>query len=282
MTLAAMWIETRDPDIPDAGRLCFASDSRTSPGPIEGVAKVLLFSRPDIAAVWAGDFRYAALLANHLDVALSATAQMRDRAVDLGRLFRMTSERVVAHLESTTITSVFAAIPQAQEPERMTMLVGGYSIVEARYIAMRINWDPSRLAWRCAVKPVNPSQISFIGDASYVSRARWLVKKIRRHRPNSEGDWHMEPLAAIDHYRRDADAPTIGGDLQLAKAFVHGAALAYAIRQPLDKEISVRGSRFRGVIAEDYKTQKLLVDMSRWSLPQAAFGPLRNASAATK
>lgn len=78
MTLAAMWIESHKGW---QKALCFPSDSRTSPGPIDGVTKVLLFSRPDVAAVWAGDFRYASILAGHLDVVLSATPKRRERAL---------------------------------------------------------------------------------------------------------------------------------------------------------------------------------------------------------
>lgn len=274
MTLAAAWIECRDPERPNFGRLCFASDSRTTPGPIEGVTKVLLFSRPDIAAVWAGDFRYAALLSSHLDVALSATAQMRDRAVDVARLLQLARPQVVDHLQATTVsdTKSFLVNPEAQVPERMTMLVGGYSIEYSRWVTMRISWDPSARRWRASVNWVVPSQVTWIGDRRYCERARTLSKRIRRRRSQTACDWHMEPLAVIDNYRRDVNATSIGGDPQLAKVFIHGAALSYAIREPLCDDVTIRGSRFTGVIMEEHRAQNLFVDMSRWSLHDAAYG----------
>lgn len=273
MTLAAMWLEARDPSNPDVGRLCFASDSRTTPGPIEGVTKVLLFTRPDIAGVWAGDFRYAALLANHLDVALSATARMRDRAIDVARLFRSTREKVIEHLTATmqSDSESFLVNPAAQAPGRMVMLVGGYSITHSRFIAMRISWDPSAERWEASVKWVVPSQISWIGDKPYCSRARWLAKKIRSNRSDQANDWHMEPLAVIDYYRRDPSASSIGGDPQLAKVFMHGAALSYALLDPMTDEIAVRGSRLQGEVVDEFRSQNLLVEMSRWSLQDAAY-----------
>jgi hypothetical protein len=269
-----MWVECRDPERPNFGRLCFASDSRTTPGPIEGVAKVLLFSRPDIAAVWAGDFRYAALLSNHLDVALSATAQMRDRAVDVARLLRLARPQVVDHLEATMVsgTKSFLVNPGAQSPERMTMLVGGYSIEYSQWVMMRVSWMPSAKRWQASVNWVNPSQISWIGDRRYCERARALSKRIRRQRSETASDWHMEPLAVIDNYRRDVNASSIGGDPQLAKVFIHGAALSYAIREPLCDDVTIRGSRFTGLIMEQYRNQNLFVDMARWSLREAAYG----------
>jgi hypothetical protein len=84
VTLAAVWVEARGAD---RDALCFASDSRTTPGPIEGVTKVILFGRSDLAAVWAGDYRYATLLVNHLDAVFTASDAMRRRDVDLTRAF---------------------------------------------------------------------------------------------------------------------------------------------------------------------------------------------------
>jgi hypothetical protein len=278
MTLAAMWIETRDPKRPGYGRLCFASDSRTTPGPIEGVSKVLLFSRPDIAGVWAGDFRYASLLANHLDVALSATARMRDRAVDPARLFRRAQRQVVAHLEATMVsdTSSYLVNPGAQDPERMTMLVAGYSIEHSQFVAMRISWDLSAERWQTSVVWVVPRRVTWLGDRRYCERARALAKTIRSRRTAEDSDWHMEPLAVIDKYRGDPNATSIGGDPQLAKVFIHGAAVAYAIRDPMTEQISVRGSRLIDPsIVEEYEAQNLLVDTARWSIKDAGFGEAR-------
>jgi hypothetical protein len=79
MTLAAMWIEAKE----RGNRpLCAASDSRTTPGPIEGVSKVVLFGRDDLVGVWAGDYRYAYLVVSHLDAIFTAFEAMRRRNVD--------------------------------------------------------------------------------------------------------------------------------------------------------------------------------------------------------
>jgi hypothetical protein len=275
MTLAAMWVESRSSE---GGTLCFASDSRTRPGPIEGVSKVLLFSRSDIAGVWAGDFRYAALLADHLDIALASTEQMRTRAMDVHRLFRATQQQITDHLSATMVSTADALInPAAQDPDRMTMLIGGYSISDSKFMTIRITWRESQQRWVVSVQPVDPGQISMIGNKSHTERAKWMARKIRRHRHGSGDDWHMEPLAAIDYYRREQNAATIGGDLQLAKAFMHGAAAPYGIKQPLEEMISVRGTRFGPRVAEEYRARNLLVDMSRWSLGEAAYGGVRVA-----
>lgn len=77
----------------------------------------------------------------------------------------------------------------------------------------------------------------------------------------------------IDKYRGDANAISIGGDPQLAKVFIHGAALAYAIRDPMSEQISVRGSRLSDpTIAKEFADQNLLVDAARWSMADAGFG----------
>jgi hypothetical protein len=274
MTLAAMWIEAREPRGAETGRLCFASDSRTTPGPIEGVAKVLSFSRPDIAGVWAGDVRYAALLSNHLDIVLSATSDMRDRTIDVGRLLRSAQRKVEVHLARTTSASVqpWELNPLAQEPTHTTMLVGGFSIEEAAFYMMRIGWDRSKGRWRASVKVVDPSEVIWIGERRQCNRAKGLVKKLRAHRSADAADWRMEPLAGIDYCRRDPAAISVGGDLQLAKAFRHGAVSSYAILEPLESEASVRGTKLTGAAIDEYRARNLLVDLSRWSLGDSAFG----------
>jgi hypothetical protein len=98
VTLAAAWVEARGRD---RGALCFASDSRTKPGPIEGVTKVILFDRSDIAAVWAGDYRFATLLVNHLDAVFTASDAMRRRDVDLARGLVRAVESIKHHLART-------------------------------------------------------------------------------------------------------------------------------------------------------------------------------------
>src|SRR3954470_11045561 len=96
MTLAAVWIESK---AMGNRPLCFASDSRTTPGPIEGVTKVVLFGREDLAGVWAGDFRYASILVNHLDAVCTASDAMRRRDVDVARALRRAMRTVQDHLD---------------------------------------------------------------------------------------------------------------------------------------------------------------------------------------
>jgi hypothetical protein len=103
MTLAAVWLE----QTATAPALCFASDSRTMPGPIEGVAKVTLFGRSDIAAVWAGDFRYAGLVVAHLDAFFNSTDAMRARDVDVVHALEAAGRAAKRHLD----TAINALIP---------------------------------------------------------------------------------------------------------------------------------------------------------------------------
>src|SRR3954451_22369046 len=99
MTLAAVWIEGKA-----VGNrpLCFASDSRTTPGPIEGVTKVVLFGREDLAGVWAGDFRYASLVVSHLDAVFTASEVMRRRDVEVVDALRKAMTSVKRHLTHST------------------------------------------------------------------------------------------------------------------------------------------------------------------------------------
>jgi hypothetical protein len=73
MTLEAVWIEMRDRG---SWPLCFKrfeDDAR----PHRGVTKVILLGREDVAAVWAGDYRYAIILAAHLDALFTSSDAMR-------------------------------------------------------------------------------------------------------------------------------------------------------------------------------------------------------------
>lgn len=95
------------------------------------------------------------------------------------------------------------------------------------------------------------------------------------HRSTTAQDWHMEPFAAIDAYSRDPHVYSVGGSVQLAKAFVHGTARGFAIREPLSKEATLRGSRLSATVTAEYEGQNQLIDMARWSLSGAYYGGIR-------
>lgn len=272
MTLAIVWIEER---AGGGSALCFASDSRTTPGPIEGVNKVLLFGRSDVAGVWAGDYRYAAIVASHLDAVFTATRAMRDRDVDVARALRQASSSIASHLHIGVQPAIpaFQLNASAQEPERTTVIVGGYSIEESTYVALSLTWEAAAARWNPSVRALVPARLLVIGDG--VKKAKQDAKAARRHRhPLSGASWHMEPLGALHLACWDRNRPTIGGDLQLAKVFKHGSARAYGIRDPLrgGQSVSVRGTRLTAPAAREFHAGGLLVDLGIWSLPDGWFG----------
>lgn len=247
MTLAAVWVEER---AGGNGPLCFASDSRTKPGPIEGVNKVLLFRRPDVAAVWAGDFRYAALLASHLDAVLTATEPMRDRDIDISRALGHAQESVRRHLEAAVRPAVpaFQMNRRAQLPDKTSIVVGGFSIQLGRHFVLRIDWDPHQGGtWTTSLKEADSNAVIFVGDER--KRAKQVAIRARRHRRPATG-WRMEPLCAIHSACGHPAMPTIGGDVQLAKVYSHGSSRAYGIYDPADSSVSVRGTRLHGRAAQ--------------------------------
>jgi hypothetical protein len=271
MTLAAIWIEERTHGNQP---LCFASDSRTTPGPVDGVTKVILFGREDVAAVWAGDFRYASILASHLDAVFTASDAMRRRDIDVARAFRQAVVTVKNHLDTSMTPAVpaFQRNPDAQLPERTTLVAGGYSVVEAAHMLFRIDWTPHDRRWKLSVTRADPTQLVFIGDER--KTAKTVAKRARAHRSGFENSssWHMEPLAAIHLACIDGNSPTIGGDLQLAKAFMHGSARAYGFVDPiLSDAVSVRGTCVDARAARELAGSGLLIDLSTWLLTHGSF-----------
>ena len=276
MTLAAVWVEARDQG---SQPLCFASDSRTTPGPIDGVTKVILFGREDIVGVWAGDFRYAAILMSHLDAVFTASDAMRRRDIDVARAFRQAVPAIKRHLNASMkpVVPPFQLNPDAQAPERTTILVGGYSIVEGAHMLLRIDCIPHDGIWKVGVTQIESSRVVFIGDER--KSAKDVAKRARaQRRPVTTSDWRMEPLAAIHLACRNPKAPTIGGDLQLAKTYMHGSSRAYGFVDPLNDEATVvRGTRVDARGARELAAAGLVIDLSSWLLGYGSYAVRRTS-----
>jgi hypothetical protein len=273
MTLAAVWIESKA-----VGNrpLCFASDSRTTPGPIEGVTKVAMFGREDLAGVWAGDYRYAALLVSHLDAVFTASDIMRRRDVDVALALRRAMWSVQRHLTESTSADVpsFQRNAEAQMPEQTTLLLGGYSVTEGSYMVLRIEWTPSDRRWRLRVDPVDGADALFIGDG--VRRARRVARQARARRDPVATDWQMEPLAAIHNACEDGNRRTVGGRLQLVKAYMHGSTRPYGFVDPArSDDVFVRGTRVDPRAAQEVASNGRLIDLSRYVLSAGAYAGRR-------
>jgi hypothetical protein len=272
MTLAAVWVEAR---AQGNSPLCFASDSRTTPGPLEGVTKVVLFGRTDLAGVWAGDYRYAMLLISHLDAVFTASEAMRRRDIDVAHALRQAGSSVRDHLGRSMNPSVPAWQRNAdgRSPEKMSVLVGGYSIIEAAYFVLRIDWLDRAKHWRIGVSRVDPEVAIFVGDDCQGARAR--SRQARQYREQDERDgWSMEPLNAIYRACVDPNKRTIGGAVQFAKAYMHGSTRAYAITEPACGDaVYVRGTRVDARGVREMATAGLVIDLSRWVLSGAYFLP---------
>jgi hypothetical protein len=264
MTLAAIWIET----IPGGNwPLCFASDSRTTPGPIDGVTKVVLFAREDLAGVWAGDYRYAYLVVNHLDAVLAESQAMRRRDVDVADALRRAATGIKRHLSASTQAEVpsWQRNALAQLPERTTVLVGGYSIVRRAHLVLRVDWNPGHGRWRTAVDELTPADVLFIGDDR--RRAKKVSEQARAYRSAPIDDvWRMEPIAAIHNACEDRNKTTIGGSVQLAKAYMHGAARAYAILDPIRRRVTVRAAEVDLRHLAELSGAGALISIGTWRL----------------
>lgn len=277
MTLAAAWIEsTPGGNSP----LCFASDSRTTPGPIEGVTKVMLFGRDDLAGVWAGDYRYAMLITTYLDAVFTASDAMRRRDISVRQALSQARGAVHEHLKRSMNPDVRRSerVEEVQRPEPVVVLVGGYSVLEQEYYVLSIEWlqavakRPAR--WKCSVNRLDASVVLFIGDELPAARLR--ARNARDHRvPVHANDWRMEPLASIYCACVDESHPsrTIGGALQLAKTFRHGSARAYAVDDSLRGDsITFRGAAVNPRARRDLDAAGLIVSLECWNLETAYFG----------
>lgn len=272
MTLAAVWVEGKE-----VGNqpLCFASDSRTKPGPIDGVTKVLLFGREDIAGVWAGDYRYAALLASHLDAVFTASETMRRRDVDVALALRRAVSTVETHLTTSITPNVptFQQNTDAQTPERTVILVGGYSIREDSHIIFRLEWSLRDRKWRARVDRMDPQKIIFIGDER--TGASQVARRARTHRDPDADDWQMEPLVAIHNACEDKNKDTIGGRPQLVKAYMHGSTRPYGFIDPHDGSVSVRSTLVDRRAANELALSGRLIDLGTYRLNSGSYATHR-------
>ncbi len=274
MTLAAVWIEHRDKGNQP---LCFASDSRTTPGPIDGVTKVMLFGREDVAGVWAGDYRYATMLWAHLDAVFTSTDAMRRRDVDLRRAFQQARKSVERHISAAINPRIlpFQENREARLPEATTVLLGGWSVIETAYVLYRIDYRPAERRWRHHIEALEPDRAIFIGDGR--ARAKKRAKAIRKHRIAAARGWRMEPLAAIHLARDDPASDTVGGDLQMAKVFMHGSARAFGFVEPIrDDRITVRATEVNTRAAKEMAASALLVDLSAWVIDHGSYLAVRS------
>lgn len=262
MTLAAMWIDSSD----GGSRLCFASDSRTTPGPIDGVTKVVLFGRSDVAGVWAGDYRYAALLVSHLDAFFTASEAMRQRDVDLGRALAQAAVSVQRHLRAALGVNLprHDVTPEAQEPGETTLVVGGYSIRLGKFVALRIAYRPNPGRWSTSTMDVDPARVTFLGDGLSLAK-RW-ARLARQHVDPNATIWRMEPLLAVDRAIAADALRSVGGMPQLAKAFVQGRALPYGFLNPESGEVWSRSTRVSTKGARELAAARRLIDLGLWRL----------------
>lgn len=257
MTLAAVWIDRQGAD---SAQLCFASDSRTTPGPIEGVTKVMLFGRPDIAAVWAGDYRFASLLLAHLDAYFTSYSAMKNRDIDVARALGLAIHPLRRHLISSVSPAVpaFVQAAAAQTPGTTSVVVGGYSIRLAEFWVLRIVGGAH--GWRVWTHPLEETRAIFIGDKT--NGALQNARRIRSKRDPASTTWRMEPLAAIHRAIEDRNLDTIGGVPQLAKAFVHGAAMAYGLLDPISGLVTSRATAVDSRGSRELADANRLIDLS--------------------
>jgi hypothetical protein len=249
--------------------MSFASDSRTTPGPIDGVSKVVVFRREDIAAVWSGDLRYAAFALSHLDALFSSTDAMRRRDIDVRSAFGFRAVSVRERLSDAIrpLVPALRANPEAIEPGPTSMIVGGYSLDANAYLMLRLDWGPTDGRWAVSIREVNPTYPVYLGDDKKLRRAaRESAKHARRVREAATNEsWKMEPLRAIQLACEDRRIDTVGGDLQLAKAFRHGSTRTYGFAIPMGRhEASVLGVRLGPIVRSELERSHLLIDTERW------------------
>ena len=170
------------------------------------------------------------------------------------------------------LTGFDAVAKDAQTPDETSIVVGGFSIQLGKYVLLRIDWEPQAARWETSVVEADPDRVVYIGDER--QWAKQTAKRVRRHRETTSG-WRMEPLCAIHSACGHPAMHTIGGDIQFAKAYSHGAARAYGIYDPLTSVVSVRGTRLSGRALFQLETRGLLVDVSSWSLDDGCLATRR-------
>jgi hypothetical protein len=272
MSLGAVWIDQQSPN---SRQLCFASDSRTSPGPIDGVTKVILFGRTDVAAVWAGDYRYASLILANLDAFFTSSSTIRNRDVDVAQALRSAIDPIKRHLRESVTPPVpfFNQNKPARVPEPTSIVIGGYSIKRSEFHVLAIEWPLDQHKWKISTRPLGPNEVIFIGDDR--ARARSHAKQARAHRDPISRTWRMEPLAAIHMAIVDPKSPTIGGVPQLAKALVHGVARPYAFLEGPSGSVRSRGATVPARGARELMAADRVIDLSLWLLDAGQYQSCR-------
>lgn len=262
MTLAALWLDCSG----DGQRLCIASDSRTTPGPIDGVTKVLLFGREDVAGVWAGDYRYAALLASHLDAVFTGSDAMRSRDVDLSRALAQARVSVRSHLdEAVKKTGGWSSYlnEEARQPERTDLVVAGYSLLLGEFCFLRIQYVPNSKRWKLTTGSFDSTTLIFLGDER--PRAKSWARQARAYVGAVE-TWRMEPLQAIHRAIVDSRFHSIGGVPQMVKVFMHGRALPYGFQDPATGKIWSRATIVSKRGGRELAASRRLIDLASWRL----------------
>ncbi len=121
----------------------------------------------------------------------------------------------------------------------------------------------------------------FIGDDR--RRAKTVAQQARAYRnPPSDGDWRMEPLAAIHNASEDQNKTTIGGTVQLAKACMHGAARAYAVLDPLRRRVTVRAADIDQRHLHELAGSGVLLSLGSWRLGHGGYLRLNDAAVASQ
>jgi hypothetical protein len=262
MTLAAVWIDDRD----DSSTLCFASDSRITPGPIDGIAKVTFFGRSDLVGVWAGDFAYASLVLNKLSGFLTASENIRSRQVDLGRVFASAIPVLRNHLAS--VTKAIENDDLKAPLESTQVIVGGYSILQGTFMHTSISFHLGKGRWEFSHGTFERDKLVFIGDRPERKLARTRSRSHRSRRNPNLGatGWRMEPLKVIADICVAATSPTVGGNVQFAKAYKHGETLALPTTAISEQSrLTLGGTLVEERAERKFRAAGLAVDLEIWN-----------------
>lgn len=267
VTLAAVW-QSQTGAKP---QLCFASDSRTTPGPIDGVTKVGVFRRSDLVGVWAGDYRYASLILANLEAFLSSHRSMERRDIDVLHALDQARHAIRGHLDSATSERAAWLVNEgARVPDATTVLVGGYSILQSEFRVLRVRYLVAEEKWIARTEAVAPGDLRLIGDETKAARALARLARQRSGRGASDG-WRMEPLLAVQRAIVDPTKDTIGGKLQFAKAYIHGESDLYGVRDPLKGSVSFGALEVPRRAEREFEASGRVVNLAAWSIDDAQF-----------
>lgn len=233
--------------------LVFASDSRTTGGEFwDACPKLFNIGRSDVVMAFAGNtFRAYPFTLQALATVASYRASER-RSLDVSQLASHLQRAMDVMLEMVKGQTVQG------EPPGCEFLIGGWSWRLSKFRTYKIVFEPVKGGFMTIPMKQAPPALGGLRAAAVYATigdgGSEVTRRLARARQGSDIPLDLEPLDALSAVCRDNAVRTVGGPLQVMKAYRSLSSECFAIEQ--EGVVTISGRRTLGDENHDLRVLK--------------------------